>query len=50
MSRSVSTNRHVGSKRYEPSNVSIRCGTLFHSLKDFVDTKVPTIPHMNGKF
>ena len=27
MSGSVSTNRHVCSKRYEPSNVSVRCGT-----------------------
>ena len=29
MPGSVSTNRHVRSKRYEPSNVSVRCGTHF---------------------
>ena len=29
MSGSVSMNKHVCLKRYEPSNVSVRCGTHF---------------------
>ena len=43
MPGNVSTNRHIYSKRYEPSNVSVRCETHFHSLKNFVYTKVPTL-------
>ena len=40
---SVSTSRHVDSKRYEPKQcVCSMWDTHFHSLKDFVDTKVPT--------
>ena len=46
--RSVSMNRHVGSKRYEPSN-AMR-DTFFHSLKDFVNTKVPTSIRLRLQF